>query len=116
LLESRSRNSTRFGLTTLASERVSPRLIKECFASLECRVSISRLVEHVNLFILEVFAAWIDRKQKWPKTVHRPECGRLAITGKTIKLRPRMTFATAGFEPAGWGARSLSCQVTIFRV
>jgi len=79
-----------FGLTPLAAERVQAPLIKECFANLECRVVDGRLVNAYNLFVLEVVRAWVDPKQKNPKTIHHRGYGTFVVDGEVIKLRSRM--------------------------
>jgi flavin reductase (DIM6/NTAB) family NADH-FMN oxidoreductase RutF len=79
-----------FGLTPVPAERVSPPLVAECFANLECRVADTRLVNRYNLFVLEVLKAWSDPAQKNPKTIHHHGYGRFAVDGETIKLKSRM--------------------------
>ena len=76
-----------FGLTPLPAQKVSPPLVAECFANLECQVSDTRLVNMYNLFILEVIQAWTDPAQKNPKTIHHQGYGRFVVDGKTIKLK-----------------------------
>ena len=50
----------KFGLTPLPARGVSPPLIAECFANLECRIADAGMVAKYDLFILEVIQAWID--------------------------------------------------------
>jgi flavin reductase (DIM6/NTAB) family NADH-FMN oxidoreductase RutF len=80
----------RFGLTKLPASRVSAPLVAECFANLECKVTDTTLVEKYNLFILEVLAAWIDPKQKTPKTIHHRGYGTFVVDGPAIKLKSKM--------------------------
>ncbi len=80
----------KFGLTPLPAARVTPPLIAECFANLECRVADTRLVNTYNLFILEVLKAWCDPAQRSPRTLHHHGYGRFAVDGKMIKLKSRM--------------------------
>jgi flavin reductase (DIM6/NTAB) family NADH-FMN oxidoreductase RutF len=80
----------RFGLTQAPAERVSPPLVAQCFANLECKVADTRLVNKYNLFILEVLKAWTDPAQKNPKTIHHHGSGKFAVDGKMIKLKSRM--------------------------
>jgi flavin reductase (DIM6/NTAB) family NADH-FMN oxidoreductase RutF len=80
----------RFGLTPVPAARVVPPLVAECFASLECKVADTRLVNRYNLFILEVLKAWIDPAQKSPKTIHHHGYGRFAVDGRMITLKSRM--------------------------
>lgn len=80
----------RFGLTQAPAERVSPPLMAQCFANLECKVADTRLVNKYNLFVLKVLKAWIDPAQKNPKTIHHHGYGRFAVDGEMIKLKSRM--------------------------
>jgi flavin reductase (DIM6/NTAB) family NADH-FMN oxidoreductase RutF len=75
------------GLTPVAAKRVSPPLIAECFANLECRVVDTRLVTKFNLFVLEVLKAWADPAQKNPRTIHHHGHGRFVVDGKMIRLK-----------------------------
>jgi flavin reductase (DIM6/NTAB) family NADH-FMN oxidoreductase RutF len=79
-----------FGLTPLPGERVKAPLIAECFANLECKVIDKTLVNRYNLFILEVVRAWVDPKQKKPKTIHHQGYGTFVADGQTIRLKSKM--------------------------
>jgi flavin reductase (DIM6/NTAB) family NADH-FMN oxidoreductase RutF len=79
-----------FGLTPLKAERVEAPLIKECFANLECKIADTRLLNKYNLIVLEVVKAWIDPKQKAPKTIHHHGYGTFVVDGETIKLKSKM--------------------------
>jgi flavin reductase (DIM6/NTAB) family NADH-FMN oxidoreductase RutF len=79
-----------FRLTPAPAKLVSPPLVAECFANLECKVTDRRLIERYNLFILEAVAAWIDPAQKNPKTIHHRGYGTFVVDGATIKLKSRM--------------------------
>ncbi|HUO43621.1 MAG TPA: flavin reductase family protein [Burkholderiales bacterium] len=79
-----------FRLTPLPASRVAAPLIAECYASLECRVADTRLVNKYGLFILEVVKAWIDPSIRHPKTIHHLGNGRFMIAGRTIKLPSKM--------------------------
>jgi flavin reductase (DIM6/NTAB) family NADH-FMN oxidoreductase RutF len=76
-----------FGLTPLPAESVTPPLVAECFANLECKVTDTRLVNKYSLFILEVIKAWIDPSQKNPKTLHHHGYGKFVVDGRTLKLK-----------------------------
>ena len=80
----------RFRLTPLPASRIKPPLIRECFASLECKVVDSSMSGKYNLFILEVVKAWINPGQKNPRTLHHRGRGYFMIAGKTIKLPSKM--------------------------
>ncbi len=79
-----------FGLTPIKAKRVTPPLIAECFANLECRVADTGFVKKYNLFVLEVVKAWIDPARKNPKTLHHRGYGTFVVDGRTIKLKSRM--------------------------
>jgi flavin reductase (DIM6/NTAB) family NADH-FMN oxidoreductase RutF len=78
------------GLTPCKASRVAAPLVAECFANLECRVVDSRLVNKYNLFVLEVLKAWVDPRQKNPKTIHHRGYGRFVVDGSVIRLKSRM--------------------------
>ena len=75
------------GLTPVAAGQVQAPLIKECFANIECKVVDSAMVNRYNMFILEGVRAWIDPKQRNPKTIHHHGYGKFVVDGATIKLR-----------------------------
>jgi flavin reductase (DIM6/NTAB) family NADH-FMN oxidoreductase RutF len=79
-----------FALTPLPAERVTPPLIAQCFANLECRVADTRLVNRYNLFILEVVKAWAGPTPKQPKTIHHQGYGKFVVDGATLTLRSKM--------------------------
>jgi flavin reductase (DIM6/NTAB) family NADH-FMN oxidoreductase RutF len=79
-----------FGLTQTPAERVTPPLVAECFANLECKVADTRLVNRYNVFILEVLKVWTDPRQKNPKTIHHHGYGKFVVDGETIKLKSKM--------------------------
>jgi flavin reductase (DIM6/NTAB) family NADH-FMN oxidoreductase RutF len=79
-----------FGLTPLPAKRVSPPLVAQCFANLECKVVDTRLVNTYNLFVLEVVKAWTDPAQKRPKTIHHQGYGTFVVDGEVIKLKSKM--------------------------
>jgi flavin reductase (DIM6/NTAB) family NADH-FMN oxidoreductase RutF len=74
------------GLTAVRAALVSPPLIAQCFANLECRVTDTRLVNKYNLFILEVLKAWKNPAKRGPKTIHHQGYGRFAVDGEIIEL------------------------------
>ena len=81
---------TKFGLTPVAATEVGTPLIAECYASLECRVADTRLVNSYNFFILEVTQAWVDSAVKKPRTLHHRGNGLFVVANETVKLRSRM--------------------------
>ncbi|MBZ0069917.1 MAG: flavin reductase family protein [Thiobacillus sp.] len=80
----------RFGLTQVAAAEVKAPLIRECYASIECRVADTRLVNRYNFFILEAVKAWVDTAIKHPQTLHHRGNGVFAVTGETVRLRSAM--------------------------
>ncbi len=84
-------------LTPLPAKRVSPPLIAECFANLECRIVDMRLVGKYNLFIMEVLKAWTDPAQRRPKTIHHIGKGAFVVDGEVTHFESRMPWA--GGEP-----------------
>lgn len=80
----------RTGLTAVPASQVQAPLIAECYASLECRVADTRLVNTYNFFVLEVVKAWIDPSVKNPQTLHHRGKGEFMAAGDTIKLPSRM--------------------------
>jgi flavin reductase (DIM6/NTAB) family NADH-FMN oxidoreductase RutF len=81
---------TAFGLTPTPAALVTPPLIAECFANLECRVTDTRLVKRYGLFILEVVKAWTDPGQEHPRTFHHHGYGTFVVDGETIHLTSKM--------------------------
>jgi flavin reductase (DIM6/NTAB) family NADH-FMN oxidoreductase RutF len=80
----------RFGLTPVPAARVAAPLVAECFGNLECQVVNTRLVNHYNLFVLEVLKAWTNPSKRNPKTIHHHGYGKFVVDGKTIKLKSKM--------------------------
>jgi flavin reductase (DIM6/NTAB) family NADH-FMN oxidoreductase RutF len=80
----------RTGLTAAPASLVQAPLIAECYASLECRVADTRLVNSYNFFILEVVKAWTAPAEKDPKTLHHRGKGVFMVAGESIKLPSRM--------------------------
>lgn len=76
----------RFGLTPLPARTVAAPLIAECWASLECRVVDTRLLNRYNFFVLEVQQAWIDPACTDPRTLHHRGRGYFMIAGGTVRL------------------------------
>jgi flavin reductase (DIM6/NTAB) family NADH-FMN oxidoreductase RutF len=78
-----------FGLTPVPAKHVLPPLIRECFASLECRVTDTRMVGRYDMFVLEVVRAWIDRSVKRARTIHHMGRGSFMVAGEVIRLPSR---------------------------
>jgi len=80
-----------FGLTPVAAAVVKAPLIAECYAHLECKVVDRKLVAQYNFFVLEVVKAWIDPRQKHPRTMHHRGEGVFLVAGRTIRLPSPIT-------------------------
>jgi flavin reductase (DIM6/NTAB) family NADH-FMN oxidoreductase RutF len=78
------------GLTPVPATLVAAPLVAECYASLECRVVDTRLMNRYNFFVLEVLRAWVDPACKDPQTLHHRGRGAFMVAGKTIRLPSRM--------------------------
>ena len=70
----------------MSASQVTPPLIAECYANLECRVADTRMVNKYNFFVLEVVKAWIDSAQNNPRALHHQGKGVFMVAGDTIKL------------------------------
>jgi flavin reductase (DIM6/NTAB) family NADH-FMN oxidoreductase RutF len=79
-----------FHLTPAPASCVTPPLISECFANLECKVVDTRMVTKYNFFILEVLRAWITPSSKPPRTIHHLGKGTFMVAGKRITLHSKM--------------------------
>ena len=78
------------GLTAKPAKLVAAPLVAECYASLECQVADTRLVNRYGLFILEVVQAWVDTAVKEPRTLHHRGWGEFRVAGETIRLASGM--------------------------
>ena len=81
---------TTFGLTPAGASCVGAPLIEECYASLECRVVDTRMVNRYCFFVLEVLKAWVERGVKSPRTLHHRGRGEFMVAGETVRLPSRM--------------------------
>ncbi len=83
-----------FGLTPVPSEKVEAPLIKECYASFECRLAEGNLISQWGLFIWEVVKAHVATSPKYPETFHYRGDGIFMISGRSIdlsrKFKPEM--------------------------
>ena len=74
----------RFKLT--AANGQAP-LIKECFASVECKVADTAWLKKYNFFVLEVVAAHVATSPKVPRTIHYRGDGEFMVAGREVSLR-----------------------------
>ena len=80
----------KFGLTPITASEISPPLIAECFANLECKVADTKMVKKYNLFVVQVLKAWVNPNEKHPKTLHHAGAGIFRVAGQSIRLPSRM--------------------------
>ena len=80
----------KFKLTATPAALAAAPLIAECYASLECKVVDTRMVNKYNFFVLEVVKAWLDPAMETPRTLHHQGKGVFMVAGDTIKLPSRM--------------------------
>lgn len=73
-----------FGLTAVRSKKVGAPSIRECFASLECRIADARLVNRYNFFIFEVVKAHVAKSPRFPQTLHYHGRGIFTTDGRRI--------------------------------
>lgn len=59
-----------FGLTKGRARKVSAPLIDECYASIECRLYDTALINKYNLFIFKAVKAHVAERPKKPATLH----------------------------------------------
>jgi len=78
-----------FGLTPDKALKVKAPLIRECFASFECRLHDDALVDKYNFFIFEVVKAHVAPGRKPPQTLHYMGDGAFMTSGKIISRRSR---------------------------
>ena len=78
-----------FGLTPEPARGVAAPLIRECFASLECRLADRSLVARYGLFIFEVVHAWHDPGLPHEPTLHHRRYGEFVLSGRAITLPSR---------------------------
>lgn len=79
----------KFKLTAETLPGASAPGIRECYASIVCKVVDRTLVEKYNFFILQATSAWVDRKIKDPKTLHHRGRGKFMIAGRSIQTRSK---------------------------
>ncbi|MBS1141312.1 MAG: hypothetical protein H6R13_2765 [Proteobacteria bacterium] len=78
----------KFKLTPLPAKLVSPPLIKECLANIECQVI--DIVEKHNIVVLEAVAAYIDADRKERRTLHAVGDGTFIVDGRKIDRKKMM--------------------------
>ncbi len=77
----------RFKLTPVPAQRVGAPLIRECYASFECRLTDTALVRKYNYFIFEVVKAHVATSPKVPRTIHYRGDGAFMLSGREVSFR-----------------------------
>ncbi len=77
----------KFGFTAQAAMSVEAPLIRECYASFECRIADASLVKKYDFFVLEVVQAHVAVSPKQPQTLHYRGDGVFMVSGKIISRR-----------------------------
>ena len=78
-----------FGLTPVRAAKVGAPLIAECYASLECRTTETRLVTSYSFFVFEVVKAHAPAAPKYPRTLHYRGDGVFMIAGRSVSYRKK---------------------------
>jgi flavin reductase (DIM6/NTAB) family NADH-FMN oxidoreductase RutF len=76
-----------FGLTPVAASKVEAPLIAECYASFECELVDTSLINRYSLFIFEVVKAHVAPSPRYPTTVHYRGDGVFMVAGKSVSYR-----------------------------
>eukprot|EP00026_Physarum_polycephalum_P013331 Phypoly_transcript_13721.p1 GENE.Phypoly_transcript_13721~~Phypoly_transcript_13721.p1 ORF type:complete len:229 (+),score=49.01 Phypoly_transcript_13721:150-836(+) len=80
----------KFGLSSSPASEVSPPLINECLANIECKVVDKSMVKKYNMWILSPVKAWTNLERKEKRTFHHKGDGTFVVDGETIDLKERM--------------------------
>jgi len=78
----------KFGLTPVKGKHVSPPLIKECLANIECKVI--DIVKKHNIVVLEGVAVYFDSSRKEKRTIHAIGDGTFVVDGRKLNRRKMM--------------------------
>lgn len=78
-----------FGLTPVKASKVAAPLIKQCYASFECRLHDDKLIRRYGMFVWEVVAAHVAATPKNPQTIHYRGHGEFMTAGPTISRRAK---------------------------
>lgn len=74
-----------FNLTPVKASKVKAPLIGECYASFECKLVDTSLINKYSLFVFEVVKAHVARTPKFPRTLHYRGGGEFMISGEETK-------------------------------
>jgi flavin reductase (DIM6/NTAB) family NADH-FMN oxidoreductase RutF len=78
----------KFRLTPVPAERVTPPLIKECLANIECKVV--DIVKKHDIVVLEAVHARIDTTRKERRTLHAVGDGTFVVDGRKLDRKKMM--------------------------
>jgi flavin reductase (DIM6/NTAB) family NADH-FMN oxidoreductase RutF len=78
-----------FKLTPLPATKVAAPLIAECYASFECELIDTSLINRYSLFIFEVVKAHVASSPLYPTTVHYRGDGVFMVAGRSVSYRSR---------------------------
>ena len=78
----------KFKLTPVLGKIVTPPLIKECLANMECK--LIDIVKKYNIVVLEAVAACVDTARKEKRTLHAVGDGTFIVDGRKIDRRKMM--------------------------
>ena len=79
----------KFGLTPVAASKVAAPLIAECYASFECKLVDTSLINRYGLFVFEVVKAHVASSPRYPTTVHYRGDGVFMVSGRSVSYRSR---------------------------
>jgi flavin reductase (DIM6/NTAB) family NADH-FMN oxidoreductase RutF len=77
----------KFKLTAVPAAMVAAPLIKECYASFECRIIDAGLVPKYSFFILQVVKGHAATVPKVPRTMHYRGDGQFMVSGREVGFR-----------------------------
>jgi flavin reductase (DIM6/NTAB) family NADH-FMN oxidoreductase RutF len=77
-----------FGLTPEPALAVKAPLIRECYASFECRLVDDRQIDAYGLFIWEIVQAHVAATPTHPQTLHYRGEGEFMVPGNYVNRRP----------------------------
>ncbi len=79
-----------FGLTAAPATRLKAPLVRECYASFECKLVDARLVRAYNFFIFEVVKAHVATAPRYPRTLHYRGDGVFMLSGPNTSRYRRL--------------------------
>lgn len=77
---------TTIGFTAEPASIVEAPLLKECFASFECKIHDRKLINAYNFFIFEVVKAHVATRPKYPETIAYRGDSQFVLSGKNISI------------------------------